>query len=76
MNHFEYYTLKGRPIKFKHIEYDKRRPGDIINHFEQHYGSAEQHLAMFRDGLYVPENYKIALRCYFTSCLNHLEEAE
>jgi hypothetical protein len=62
-------------MKLGHIEYELRSPGDIIDYFESKPGAAEQYLAMLRDGLYVPENYRTALRVYFKSCLLHTEEA-
>jgi hypothetical protein len=62
-------------MKLGQTEYELRPPGMIIDSFEKKHGMAELYLAMVRDGLDVPENYKIALRCYFTSCLNHIEEA-
>jgi hypothetical protein len=50
-------------------------PGLIIERFENKHGLAELWLAITRDRPGdVPDNVKQALRVYFRSCLNHIEE--
>lgn len=53
-----------------------RRPGDIIDLFENRRGLAELWLAILRDGGEVSESMRLALKTYFTSCVIHCEEAQ